>query len=351
MLSDFGIAQSLLRGQPSTSRTGHTVVHVAERCQGVVATAASDIYSLAVMAFQMLTGRLPFQAEEPLALVHQHISQPPPSPCSFNPQLPAHVEATLFRSLAKEPGQRFHTAMDFVNALASQRKPTSSQQRRWRAVLALGVFLIGLVLGLWAWTGFDSRTQTTPTPTVMAMTTTSAPTRASTLPPTSTIVPTILPTSEATNQATSGTVLPVAAATAPPTPTAAPTLPVAQCSHPEIAQITSPRQGQIITSTVDVTGTAAGPRFDRYEFDYRRTGGDVWHQYLGLSWTKSIANGVLGVWNPYEPSLKLPLGEYQLRLRVVDKTANYKECVVTFSFSDTIVLFILPPTRFQPCSC
>ena len=40
--------------------------------------------------------------------------------------------------------------MDFVNAMTSQRKPTSSQQRRWRAVLALGVFLIGLVLGLWA---------------------------------------------------------------------------------------------------------------------------------------------------------------------------------------------------------
>ena len=100
--------------------------------------------------------------------------------------------------------------------------------------------------------------------------------------------------------------------------------------RPEIAQITSPTRGQS-TGTVDVTGTAARPRFDRYEFDYRRTGGDVWHQYLGLSWTESIANGVSGISNPYEPRLKLPLGEYQLRLRVVDRTGNYGECVVTFS--------------------
>ena len=107
MLSDFGIAQSLLRGQPSTQLERGTLLYMSpEQCQGVMATAASDIYSLAVIAFQMLTGRLPFQAEEPLALVHQHISQPPPSPCSFNLHLPAHVKLPCC-GLAKDPANVF----------------------------------------------------------------------------------------------------------------------------------------------------------------------------------------------------------------------------------------------------
>ncbi len=338
VLSDFGIAQSLLRGQPGVQpdRSGTLLYMSPEQCQGLVVGATSDIYSLAVMAYQMLTGRLPFNAEEPLALIHQHISQPPPAPRSLNPRLKPPIEAALLRGMAKDPGQRYRTAAEFVDALAGRGAASSTQQRRLRAVLVIGALLIGFVLGLWAWTEFGRERSPSPTPPplVIVEATTPATEQASTPSKTSTIASTSIPTPAATDEPTS-TIGPsdTATPTAPPAtkPPTAPVLPLAACPDPQIARITSPRQGQVITGPINVTGTAAGPNFARFEFFYKRPDESVWHQYLGAKWTKAVADGLLDEWNPHHPNLKLPAGDYQLLLRVVDKTANYKECVVNVS--------------------
>lgn len=342
VLSDFGIAQSLLRGQPSAQpdRSGTLLYMSPEQCQGAAVGAASDIYALAVMAYQMLTGRLPFQAEEPLALVHQHISQAPPSPRGLNPRLEPYVEAALLRGLAKNPAERFRTAAEFVDALGGKSgggRPQPSRGR-FRAVLAIGAVLIGIVLGLWAWEQVGSQPAPTPppSPSVVVVADTPRPEISPSLEPTSTIgaAPTAKPT--ATLVPTS-TLAPTGAATAitptRPNPTPTASLPLAVCSDPQIAQITSPRQGQVVAGALEVKGTAGGPNFNRYEFFHRRPGEAVWNQYLGQRWTAPVTNGTLGIWNPNDARIKLPAGDYQLLLRVVDRTENYKDCVVTIKLA------------------
>lgn len=337
VLSDFGIAQSLLRGQHSAQpdRSGTLLYMSPEQCQGMAVSAASDIYSLAVMAYQMLTGRLPFQAEEPLALIHQHISQPPPSPRSLNSALKPHMEAALLRGLAKNPTERFRTAVEFVEALdgKSGGGRDKSGQGRFLAVLAIGAILIGVVLGLWAREQYGPAPTPTMAPTVTVVAAaTQAPEITPTLEPTSTVGAVLTSGPAATPVPTSTvspgeTATPVAPTQPPPTPTAS--LPLAVCSDPQIAQITSPRQGQVITGAVPVIGTATGPKFLRYEFDYRRPYEKEFHQYLGLRWTAPVVGGVLGEWNPFDKRLALAVGEYQLQLRVVDNTGNHALCVVT----------------------
>lgn len=338
VLSDFGIAQSLLRGQPSAQpdRSGTLLYMSPEQCQGAAVGAASDIYALAVMAYQMLTGRLPFQAEEPLALMHQHISQAPPSPRGLNPRLEPHVEAALLRGLAKNPAERFGTAAEFVDALGGKLGGGRPQPNRgrFRAVLAIGAVLIGIVLGLWAWEQVGPRPPSTPppSPSVVVVADTPRPEITPSLEPTSTTG--AATTAEPTvTLALTSTLAPTNAATAVtptrPNPTPTASLPLAVCSDPQIARITSPRQGQVITGAVPVIGTATGPKFLRYEFDYRRPDEKEFHQYLGLRWTSPVVGGVLGEWNPFDKRLALAIGEYQLQLRVVDNTGNHALCVVT----------------------
>ncbi|GAC1519162.1 MAG: hypothetical protein NVS3B14_21400 [Ktedonobacteraceae bacterium] len=76
----------------------------------------SDLYSLGVLLFEMLTGRLPFIAENQIALVSMHIQRRPPSPRSIVPTIPAQVERVILKSLEKKPEQRFGSAKELAEA-------------------------------------------------------------------------------------------------------------------------------------------------------------------------------------------------------------------------------------------
>ncbi|HLI07373.1 MAG TPA: serine/threonine-protein kinase [Ktedonobacteraceae bacterium] len=119
LLSDFGIAR-ILTDQQHLTQTGvgfGTPEYMApEQAQGK-AVPASDIYSLAVIAYQLFSGRLPFTADTPYALTIQHIVSPPPPPRQFNPALPPAVEQVILQGLAKDPGQRPPSTQAFVTAL------------------------------------------------------------------------------------------------------------------------------------------------------------------------------------------------------------------------------------------
>jgi serine/threonine protein kinase len=119
MLADFGIAR-MLTDQSRLTQTGMgfgTPEYMApEQAQGQ-ASAASDNYSLAVIAYELFTGRVPFRADTPYATTIQHIMTPPPPPRQINPSISPAVEQVLLQGLAKDPAQRAPAARAFVGML------------------------------------------------------------------------------------------------------------------------------------------------------------------------------------------------------------------------------------------
>jgi serine/threonine protein kinase len=119
LLADFGIAR-MLGEQNRLTQTGvgfGTPEYMApEQAQGR-AEPASDNYSLAVIAYQLFTGRVPFKADTPYATTIQHIISPPPPPRQINPALSPAIETILLQGLAKNPEQRLPSARAFINAL------------------------------------------------------------------------------------------------------------------------------------------------------------------------------------------------------------------------------------------
>jgi eukaryotic-like serine/threonine-protein kinase len=121
ILTDFGIAR--LMGDSSLTQVGQMVGTPAymapEVVQGQEADGRADVYALGVVLFQLVTGRAPFRAETPLALLHAHVHTPPPLPRSVAPSLPAGVDGVLMRAMAKDPTQRFQTAGALARAFRS----------------------------------------------------------------------------------------------------------------------------------------------------------------------------------------------------------------------------------------
>ncbi len=116
---DFGIAKGLSDSNLTEAGTGMGTVHYVspEQARGERATPSSDIYSTGVVLYEMLTKELPFDADTPVGVAMQHVSAPPPLPSEFNPTIPPEVDAIVMRALAKNPEDRFPTAMSLATAL------------------------------------------------------------------------------------------------------------------------------------------------------------------------------------------------------------------------------------------
>jgi len=90
-----------------------------EQAEGRPADFRSDLYSLAVVLFEIFTGRLPFRGDSTMAVVMAHIQQPPPRPRSLNPELPSELEAAIVKGLEKDPARRWQTADALLAALSA----------------------------------------------------------------------------------------------------------------------------------------------------------------------------------------------------------------------------------------
>src|SRR6476661_4880784 len=108
-IADFGIAR-LAAGEGTLTEAGTllgTAAYISpEQASGEPAGAASDVYSFGVMLYRMLTGRLPFEADDPMELVLQHRDAAPPPLTEFRDDAPARLESTAMAALAKDPAER-----------------------------------------------------------------------------------------------------------------------------------------------------------------------------------------------------------------------------------------------------
>ena len=121
-LADFGIAK-MRESQTGLTATGVVVgtpIYMApEQAQGHPASPATDRYALAVVAFEILSGRPPFDGDSALSLMHQHVSSPPPLLSARVAGLPDGLDAVLSRALAKDPAARPPTCRALAEAVAA----------------------------------------------------------------------------------------------------------------------------------------------------------------------------------------------------------------------------------------
>ena len=200
MVTDFGIARAGLSEITQTGSVMGTPQYLSpEQAQGYEVTAVSDLYSIGVLLYEALTGRVPFEGESAVAVAMKQVSQVPQRPSSINPQVSPALDAVVMRALEKEPGERFQSADAFIAALdAAMKEPggagtanfaalppvvavpveeaedeeeKSNRKRNW-IIAAVVAILIGLLIGL-----LLTRDSTTTVPNVTGESRSAATTR------------------------------------------------------------------------------------------------------------------------------------------------------------------------------
>ncbi len=128
VVTDFGLARPTVRGPTDTTTplTGETrIVGTAdymspEQLYGEEISPASDVYSLGVVIFEMMTGEKPYSASNPMSLLAKRVSQPPAAPRQFAPGLDEHWESVILDCLKNDPGERLATPREVAVALAGE---------------------------------------------------------------------------------------------------------------------------------------------------------------------------------------------------------------------------------------
>jgi eukaryotic-like serine/threonine-protein kinase len=117
-VADFGIARA---GASEITQTGSVLgtAHYLspEQAQGLAVTAASDLYSVGVMLYEALTGRLPFEGDSPVTVALKQVSERPRPPSEINPAVSKALDAVVLKALAKDPANRFASSEEFIRAL------------------------------------------------------------------------------------------------------------------------------------------------------------------------------------------------------------------------------------------
>jgi len=177
VVTDFGIARAGVSEITQTGSVMGTPHYLSpEQAQGLDVTAVSDLYSIGVMLYEALTGRVPFEGESAVAVAMKQVSQMPQRPSSIQPRVSPALDAVVMRALEKDPGRRFQSADAFIAALdqamrepggagrgttsfaalppvvavPAEEDPEAQRRRRrnWWILAALVAILIGALIGL-----------------------------------------------------------------------------------------------------------------------------------------------------------------------------------------------------------
>ncbi len=128
-VTDFGIARAGASDMTQTGSIMGTAQYLSpEQAQGHAVNARSDLYSIGVILYELLTGSVPFDAESAVTVALKQVSEAPMAPRRRNPKVPPELEAIVLRALEKDPADRFADADEFIAALqaASSRIPTDA---------------------------------------------------------------------------------------------------------------------------------------------------------------------------------------------------------------------------------
>ena len=146
-LCDFGLVR--VADAPRLTRVGSVVGTASyispEQAESKPLDGRADQYSLAVVAYELFVGQLPFQGENSTSISLMHVTKPPPAPGDLNPEIPTEVSECLLRALAKDPADRYADCAAFVAALeaawaASERDAIRQAMAAVRSLLEQGEF-------------------------------------------------------------------------------------------------------------------------------------------------------------------------------------------------------------------
>lgn len=132
-VTDFGIALAITSATITHTNSVLGSVHYfsPEQARGGVANAKSDIYSLGVVLFEMLTGRVPFTGESPVSVALKHLQEDVPEPRKINPEIPQSVENIILKALTKNPVYRYDSALEMMDDLDTALSPHRLNEDRW----------------------------------------------------------------------------------------------------------------------------------------------------------------------------------------------------------------------------
>jgi hypothetical protein len=143
VVTDFGLARAaehsgaISSAHSSGIMTGTARYIAPEQARLGKAFPQSDIYSLGIVVYELITGRVPFDEGDNFAIAYQHVNEPPPPPRQFCPDLPIQVERVILQALEKDPANRYDSAGQFAQALHDAAQQAQQKQEREDQLLAL----------------------------------------------------------------------------------------------------------------------------------------------------------------------------------------------------------------------